>query len=263
MVGDLVEQRLHRRLDRGVVDALLGPEHDRADLAGALAAELLVEDVEARLRLDVGQVEVVAEVVADRAGDAVRDDEDGDPEAEDEPAPVVAPGTEAGEHAGSLEAGRTETVTGKNLSRCDYLSDRDSRRDERPIVKESDGTSVEGSGAIDQEPRDREALVAAFDRETRRMGSMATLHNHAIARRRRPPPDGPGVPRPARLGRAAHRRRDRRAPRPHQRSRHRAHRPARGRRLGAARARPVGPPPGVRAPLPRTRAASCGRSTSR
>ena len=29
--------------------------------------------------------------------------------------------------------------------------------------------------------RDRGALVAAFDRETRRMGSMATLHNHAIA----------------------------------------------------------------------------------
>lgn len=32
----------------------------------------------------------------------------------------------------------------------------------------------------DREPRDRESLVAAFDRETRRMGSMATLHNHAI-----------------------------------------------------------------------------------
>lgn len=32
-----------------------------------------------------------------------------------------------------------------------------------------------------KDPRDREELVAAFDLETRRMGSMATLHNHAIA----------------------------------------------------------------------------------
>jgi DNA-binding MarR family transcriptional regulator len=29
--------------------------------------------------------------------------------------------------------------------------------------------------------RDRAELIAIFDRETRRMGSMATLHNHAIA----------------------------------------------------------------------------------
>lgn len=29
--------------------------------------------------------------------------------------------------------------------------------------------------------RERDDLIAAFDRETRRMGSMATLHNHAVA----------------------------------------------------------------------------------
>lgn len=29
--------------------------------------------------------------------------------------------------------------------------------------------------------RDRSELIAVFDRETRRMGSMATLHNHAVA----------------------------------------------------------------------------------
>ena len=29
--------------------------------------------------------------------------------------------------------------------------------------------------------RDRAELIASFDRETRRMGSMATLHNHAVA----------------------------------------------------------------------------------
>jgi DNA-binding MarR family transcriptional regulator len=31
------------------------------------------------------------------------------------------------------------------------------------------------------DPRERPDLVAAFDKEARRMGSMATLHNHAIA----------------------------------------------------------------------------------
>ena len=41
------KQRLHLLLDLGVVDALVGAEHDRADLTGALAAELCVEDVEA------------------------------------------------------------------------------------------------------------------------------------------------------------------------------------------------------------------------
>ena len=60
IAGDLVEQRLHRCCDLGIVDALLGAEHDRADLAGALAAELGVEDVEARRDSTFGQVELVA-----------------------------------------------------------------------------------------------------------------------------------------------------------------------------------------------------------
>ena len=58
--GDLGEERLHLLLDLRVVDPLLGPEHDRADLAGALAAELVVEDVEAVPRLDVRKAELVA-----------------------------------------------------------------------------------------------------------------------------------------------------------------------------------------------------------
>ena len=71
--GDLGEQRLHRFAHGRVVDPLLGAEHDRAHLAGALAAELRVEDVEPALRLDVGQVELVAEAVADGPGDDVRE----------------------------------------------------------------------------------------------------------------------------------------------------------------------------------------------
>ena len=78
--GDLVEERLHRVADLGVLDPLLGLEDDRADDAGALATEVLVEDVESRLRLDVGEVELVAEAVADGAGDHVDEQEAGDPE---------------------------------------------------------------------------------------------------------------------------------------------------------------------------------------
>ena len=40
---------------------------------------------------------------------------------------------------------------------------------------------VTGNDRVPEDPRDRDALEAAFDREARRMGSMATLHNHAIA----------------------------------------------------------------------------------
>ena len=58
--GDLGEERLHLLLDLRVVDPLVGPEHDRADLPGALAAELVIEDVEAVPRLDVRKAELIA-----------------------------------------------------------------------------------------------------------------------------------------------------------------------------------------------------------
>ena len=64
---DLGEERLHLLLHFGVGDALLGPEHDRADLTGTLAAELCVEDVEAATRLDVRKAELISARRADRA----------------------------------------------------------------------------------------------------------------------------------------------------------------------------------------------------
>ncbi len=105
-------------------------------------------------------------------------------------------------------------------------------------------------------------LIAVFDREARRMGSMATLHNHAVA-------DYAGLHQTDQecidlldwTG-PAHRGRDRRPPRPDQRRRHRARRPARGRRVGAPRARPPRPPPRHRAPVRTSVAPSCGRCTS-
>ena len=100
--GDAIEQGLHGGLDRGIVDALLGLEDDRAHLARALTLELGVEDVETLRRLLAGQREVLAVVVADAARDAVGDDEQRDPQDEHETAPVVAPRSEAGEHASSL-----------------------------------------------------------------------------------------------------------------------------------------------------------------
>src|SRR5918994_3074669 len=97
-LGRLVEQGLHLGLDLGVVDALFGAEHDRAHRAGALAPEVVVEDVEAGARLDVGQVELVAERITDGARYAEAEDEDRQPEPEDELPAVVAPGAESGEH---------------------------------------------------------------------------------------------------------------------------------------------------------------------
>ena len=87
-------------MDLGVVDALVGLEHDRADGAGALAAEVVVEDVEALAGLDVGQVELVAEGAAGRAGHGAAEHEYGDPEAEDELAMVVAPRCRVRENTG-------------------------------------------------------------------------------------------------------------------------------------------------------------------
>jgi hypothetical protein len=49
--GHVREQCLHLRLDRGVLDPLVCAEHDPAGDAGALAAEVAVEDVEAVLRV--------------------------------------------------------------------------------------------------------------------------------------------------------------------------------------------------------------------
>ena len=98
----MVEELLHLSPDFGVVDALLGPEHDRPDHAGPLPAEFLVEDVEAVLRLDVGQVELVTERTAGRAREHAAEHERGDPDPEDELAVIVGPGTEACEHESLL-----------------------------------------------------------------------------------------------------------------------------------------------------------------
>ena len=103
-LGHRVEQRGHRRLHGRVVHALLGVEHDRAQLARALAAEALVEDVEAVGGLGAGEAEVLLVVLSQAARDAVDDDQGADPEGEYEAAPIVAPGTQAGEHGGSLAA---------------------------------------------------------------------------------------------------------------------------------------------------------------
>ena len=78
-LGDLGEQLLHARLDLGVVDALVGLEHDGAHRAGALPAEVVVEDVEALAGLDVGKVELVAERAPHRAGHGEADGDHRDP----------------------------------------------------------------------------------------------------------------------------------------------------------------------------------------
>jgi hypothetical protein len=58
-----------------------------------LTTELRIEDVEAGLGLDVGQVELVTKRAANRAGKDTAEHENGDPQAEDETPTVVTPGT--------------------------------------------------------------------------------------------------------------------------------------------------------------------------
>jgi hypothetical protein len=96
--GHLVEERLHRLADGRILDALVGAEDDRADHPGAQPAEVRVEDVEAGLRLAVGQVELVAEPAADRVRDGAAEKQKGQPQTQDELAVVVAPGTDSREH---------------------------------------------------------------------------------------------------------------------------------------------------------------------
>lgn len=91
---DLVEQALHGLLDGRIVDALVGAEHDRADDARTLSTELGIEDVEAGLGLDVGQIELVAERgTADGARQHTAEYEDRYPQTEHEATTVVTPGT--------------------------------------------------------------------------------------------------------------------------------------------------------------------------
>ncbi len=87
---DLVEQCGHRRLHLGVVDALIGLEHDGAGDAAAEPAEVLVERVEAVLRLRVGDREGAARFGADRADRAEHDDQHGEPGPEHDPAATEA-----------------------------------------------------------------------------------------------------------------------------------------------------------------------------
>jgi hypothetical protein len=93
-LGDLGEELGHHRFHLGVVDALLGAEHDRAGQTAPEPAEVLVERVEARFRLRVGNRERAVARCADRSDEGEHGDEHRDPGAEDEPA---APEAEAAE----------------------------------------------------------------------------------------------------------------------------------------------------------------------
>src|SRR3954447_1133588 len=96
--GDILEVRLHRLLDGRVGDALRRLEHNARDPATALAAEVLVEEVDAVLALDVRERELRRVGGAfGTDGDAQRD-ERAEPHEDDEQAAVMAPTTETAEH---------------------------------------------------------------------------------------------------------------------------------------------------------------------
>jgi hypothetical protein len=103
--ADLGEVVLHRRADLGVVDPGRRLEDDVAGVAGAHAAEVLVEQVGAPLRLDVGQLELRAGLCAQGADECPAGDERDEPQADDDDAPPVAPAAETCEH-GTLQRDR-------------------------------------------------------------------------------------------------------------------------------------------------------------
>ena len=86
----------------GIVDALVGAEHDRAGLAASGATEVLVDDVEAARALDVGQGELGPVVGPGGAHDAAEDEEGRDPGDQDADRMGMAPTAKAGKHESLL-----------------------------------------------------------------------------------------------------------------------------------------------------------------
>jgi hypothetical protein len=99
------EELLHRRLDLGIVDALVSGEDDGPCHPRTLATELVVQDVEAGAALDVRHRELVAGLGAERAGHHTQDDCSEEPEHRDGAPPSIAPRTEACEHRGPPRMG--------------------------------------------------------------------------------------------------------------------------------------------------------------
>ena len=89
-------------LDRGVVDALLGLEHDVADLARALTAEAFVQDVDTALALDVGQGEIGPVAIAHGPSQHSEDDKSEDPRHDNPATSPVTRISEALQHEGFL-----------------------------------------------------------------------------------------------------------------------------------------------------------------
>jgi hypothetical protein len=103
-LGDLREERHHRVAHARIRDAPIGLEDDVADLAGALAAEVTVQDVDALLALHVRQREVRSVTRTDGTHhDADQHDPD-DPGDDDPSAAVVAGSGEALQHDRSFRA---------------------------------------------------------------------------------------------------------------------------------------------------------------
>ena len=116
-LADLVEERGHRLLDRRVVDALVGAEHDRAAAPGALAAEVGDDDVVASLALDVRERRIGPIARAGGGGDGTAADESHQPDDHDSETVPIAPTTETSEHVQLRRAeGRTEGDRGDSAT---------------------------------------------------------------------------------------------------------------------------------------------------
>ena len=111
---DLGEQRFHRGLDLGVVDPLLGLEHDRAAVTRS-RGEPRLEQVERASALGVRQLAACREVTRERASDADSRDEGDDPRDQDDPTMAIRGASDPLQHFRTL----SPTSRGRTLGGCD------------------------------------------------------------------------------------------------------------------------------------------------
>ena len=93
-LGHLGQERLDHPANLRILDPVVRLEHDVADLAGALPAELVIQDVDAPLALHVRQREVGAVAGTHRPHHRAEHDDSENPQQQD---PTTAPETHLGE----------------------------------------------------------------------------------------------------------------------------------------------------------------------
>ena len=169
---DLVEELLERLPHRRIGHRPVGTDHDGAAEAGALTAEVAVEDVGALLALDVRQLELGLRVRADAAEHDAADEQHRDPQDHDDATAVVAPTSESSEHR-ILLGGRRERGSVCGRSPTDGCDGTRSNRQLRPCSQAVLAVSPTVTCVSAVRPRGK--LVPSVDVRTRTAADVAPV----------------------------------------------------------------------------------------